>query len=173
LSRSGPICFFSNSDQPTSSYSARYPSFIPQKSSKNSQGFSLVEILVAIVVLSIVTGLAVVSLGPMWQKHLLKQATGQMIGQIQTYRMKAILERRTYQIKISGQALSHRYKTGLDWSSWEQTVFTESIKISMSGTSYFYSKGFASPKTITVMQGVYHQKIIININGRARTSEIY
>jgi len=128
---------------------------------------------VAIVVLSIVTGLAVVSLGPMWQKHLLKQATGQMMGQIQTYRMKAILERRTYQIKIAGQVLSHRYKTSLDWSSWEQTMFADPIKLLMNGTSSFYSKGFASPKTITVVQGDYHQKIIININGRARLSEIY
>ncbi len=109
----------------------------------------------------------------MWQKHLLKQATGQMLGQIQTCRMKAILERRTYQIKIAGQVLSHRHKTGLDWSSWEQTMFADPIKLSMNGTSYFYSKGFASPKTITVVQGDYHQKIIININGRARLSEIY
>jgi hypothetical protein len=109
----------------------------------------------------------------MWQKHLLKQTTGQMMGQIQTYRMKAILERRTYQMKIAGQVLSHRYKTGLDWSGWEQTMFAEPSKLSMNGTSSFYSKGFASPKTITAVQGDYHQKIIININGRARFSEIY
>jgi hypothetical protein len=128
---------------------------------------------VAIVVLSIVTGLAVVSLGPMWQKHLLRQATGQMMEQIQTCRMKAILERRTYQIKISGQVLSQRHKMGLDWSGWKPYTFADPVKLSMSGTSYFYSKGFASPKTIKVAQGDYQQKIIININGRARVSEIY
>lgn len=129
--------------------------------------------MVAIVVLSIVTGLAAVSLGPLWQKHLLKQTTGQMMGQIQACRMKAIIEKRTYQMTIAGQVLSHRHRTGLDWSDWQQYSFAEPVRLSMNGSSYFYSKGFASPKTITVSHGDYRQKIIININGRARVSEIY
>ncbi len=131
------------------------------------------EVLVTLVLFSIISGVAAVSLGPLWQKHQLKQATAQLLSQIQTCRMKAIVKQKTYQIKITKQTLSSRYKSGIDWSNWEDYLFPGSALYSMSGTSYFYSKGFASPKTITVTHDNYHQKVIININGRARTSEIY
>jgi len=131
------------------------------------------EVLVTLVLFSIISGVAAVSLGPLWQKHQLKQATGQLLSQIQTCRMKAIVEQKTYQIKITKQTLSSRHKSGIDWSDWEEYRFPGSALYSMSGTSYFYSKGFASPKTITVVHDNYQQKVIININGRARTSEIY
>ncbi len=93
--------------------------------------------------------------------------------QIQVCRMKAVVEQKTYQIKIAGQVLFRRYKSGMDWSDWETYRFSGPARVSMSGTSHFYSKGFASPKTITVIHDNYRQKVVININGRARVSDVY
>lgn len=137
------------------------------------KGFSLFEVLIALAILTIVTGMAMVSLGPLWQKHQLKQATAHLLEQIQICRMKAVVEQKTYQIKMSGQQFYRRYKSGVDWSEWEHFRFDSPAQMSMSGTSYFYSKGFASPKTITLIHDDYRQKIIININGRARVSDVY
>jgi len=172
LSRPGSFCHCSPYHPLTNRSNARTTSF-PSNRSLPTAGFSLVEILAVLAVFSIVTGLAVVSLGPLWQKHRLKQATGELMARIQTCRMQAILERRTVQIKTAGSVLSRRHKTGVDWSDWEQYRFPDPVRLSMSGTSSFYSKGFASPKTITVIHNDYQQKVIININGRARVSEIY
>lgn len=137
------------------------------------KGFSLLEVLISLVIITIITGLAAVTLGPYWQKHQLKQATSELMEQIQICRTKAIIEQKTYQMKITGEMLFRRYKSGTDWSNWEQTRLSSPAHVSMSGTSYFYSKGFASPKTITVSHYDYKQKVVININGRARFSEIY
>ena len=137
------------------------------------KGISLLEVLIALLIITIITGLAAVSIGPFWKKHQLQHATGHLLEQIQVCRMKAIVEQKTYQIKITGQTLYRRSKTGMDWSNWEAHQLDGPSHVSMKGTSYFYSKGFASPKTITVIHDEYRQKIIININGRARVSDVY
>lgn len=137
------------------------------------EGFSLFEILIALVVLTVITGMAAVSLGPYWQKHQLRQTTADLVEQIQICRMKAIVEQKTYQIKTAGQMLFRRNMSGVDWSDWERYRVRGPARISMGGTSSFYSKGFASPKTIMVIHDGFRQKIIININGRARVSDVY
>ncbi|MCP4754334.1 MAG: hypothetical protein GY866_25905 [Proteobacteria bacterium] len=138
-----------------------------------SKGLSLFEIMVAICIVSIVTGLATVSLRPLWEKHELRLAVDDLTGRIQLLRMKAILEKSTYQMKIEGPQLFYRRKIADRWDPWTNHRLKERIRYSMSGSSYFSGKGFATPKTITLTNNDYNRKIIININGRSRTSEIF
>ncbi len=136
-------------------------------------GFSLIELLAAICIISIATGFAVVSLEPLWKKHELRLAVTELKGQIQLLRAKAILQQKTYQIKLSGPDLFFRRKAGNQWGDWTRRKLNNQVQISMSGTCQFYSKGFASPKTIVFAHANYQQSLIVNINGRVRTSEIY
>ncbi len=140
---------------------------------KQQEGLSLIEIMIAICLVSIIAGLATVSLEPLWKKHQLRLAVSNMTGTIQLFRMKAIIEKRTFQLKIENRRLYYRGRLTDQWESWSNWDLYTQVEYSMSGTTSFYSKGFASPKTITVTRNEFHQKIIININGKTRTSEIF
>ncbi|MBU3917870.1 prepilin-type N-terminal cleavage/methylation domain-containing protein [bacterium] len=138
-----------------------------------THGFSLIELLVVICIISIMTGFAAVSLEPLWKKHELRLAVTDLKGQIQILRTKAILQQKTYQIKFSGPDLFFRRNNGNQWENWTRRELNAQVQFSMSGTCQFYSKGFASPKTIELAHNNYKQNLIVNINGRVRTSEIY
>lgn len=118
-------------------------------------------------------GMVSVSLRPLWGKHQLRLGVKELIGQIQLLRMKAILEKCSYQIRIANSRLSYRKKKQNQWESWKNFKLKDDIEYTMKGNVYFYSKGFASPKTITLRHDKYSQKIIVNINGRARTSKVF
>ncbi len=117
-------------------------------SSRCVSGVSLMELLVTLCIISILCGFAAVSVGPLWKKHQLRLAVDDIISQIQLFRMKSILENRTYQIKFSQPHLYYCSKSNNQWSGWKQYKLKDQVFYSMSGTTYFYSKGFASPKTI-------------------------
>ena len=138
-----------------------------------ASGFSLMEIMVALCVVVIVAGISVVSLNPAWQKRRLGFATEELRQRFQTLRLKSIMAKRDHQAIIQDKYVFFRHRENEDWSDWEKTALNPTIKYSMKGTESFYSKGFASPKTITLTNGEYSQKIIININGRIRVSEIF
>ena len=137
------------------------------------EGLTLVELLVAVGIVSILAAFATVSFKPLWDKHRLGLAVRETNGMIQLLRMKAIIKKSTYQMKLIDNDLYYRKKAHQKWDNWLKRELNDAAQYSMKGTSSFYSKGFASPKTITLTVNEYHQKIIININGRTRTSEIY
>jgi len=140
---------------------------------KKSPGLTLIELMVAICIVSILAAFATVSFKPLWDKHRLRLAVGDMNGFVQLLRMKAILKKSTFQMKLVDDDLYFRKKNEESWDKWSKRELRESTQYSMTGTSSFYGKGFASPKTITLTVNNYRQKIIININGRTRTSKIY
>lgn len=158
---------------PISDHSLWPPLFRFDRASSKAAGYSLIEVLVALAVVTIVAGMAAVSLGPYWQKHQLRQMSGRLLEQIQVCRMKAIVERKTCQLTADGQVLLRRCRLGIDWSEWEKYRFSGPAEMTMSGSGYFTAKGFATPKSIVVQHDGYRQKIVININGRARISGIY
>jgi len=119
------------------------------------------------------TAFATVSFKPLWDKHRLGLAIQETTDFIQLLRMKAIIKKSTFQMKLVDSDLYYRGKKDQGWDNWMKKELTDVASYSMKGTSSFYKKGFASPKTITLKVNDYRQKIIININGRTRSSEIY
>jgi len=144
-----------------------------ESSRRSCLGFSLVEVLATLVIISLITGIAAVSFGPLRQKHNLSLATEDLVRQFRLLRIKAILDKTTYQAKINNQVLHYRLKLGNRWEDWQTYQLSNQIQYNMSGTSRFYEKGFVSPKTVTLSDGEYRQQLIVNINGRIRTSELY
>ena len=143
------------------------------RSKPHNHGLTLIELLVTICIVSILTALTTVSFKPLWDKHRLSLAARETTDIIQLLRMKAIIKKRTFQLKLVDNDFYYRQKKDQGWEAWLKKEMNDVARYSMKGTSSFYSKGFASPKTITLNVNNYHQKIIININGRTRTTEIY
>jgi len=136
-------------------------------------GLSLIEVMIALCIVSVLMGIGSFTLHPLWKKHQLNTAVNSFISDIQLMRMKAILEKRTFQMKISGGVLFYHSMEEVTWSQWNERQLDKEVTYSMSGVTSFYDKGFASPKTIILKGNEYSRKVIININGRTRTSEIY
>ena len=135
-------------------------------------GFSLMEMMVTLCLIAIVSGIAVVSLEPAWKKQRLKYASEDLRQRLQTLRLKSIVGEQTYQARIQDRCLFYRRYQKEDWSEWERITLNPSVNYSMNGTESFYSKGFASPKTIRLSNDRFNQRIVININGRIRVEQI-
>lgn len=141
---------------------------------KNGEsGLSLIEVMIALCIISVLMGIGTLRLNPLWKKHQLNTAVNEFVGKVQFFRMKAILEKSTCQLKMNGDTLFHRSRVDSSWSEWTEQSLAEEISYTMTGVLSFYDKGFASPKSIVLKGDNYSRKVIININGRARTSEIY
>lgn len=131
------------------------------------------EMMIVISIISIIAGMSVLYLGPAYQKHNLRLASEELRQHIKVLRMKSIISKTTYQVRVSAWTLFFRAKTDHDWGDWESISLNNTVDYSMKGTTYLSSKGFASPKTILISIQKYRQKLVININGRARISQIY
>ena len=158
---------------PTQPCPGNTPPFHHVLFTRKNRGLTLIELLVALCIVSIMAAFATVSFRPLWDKHRLNISTQELNGFVQLLRMKAILKKCTYQIKFVDNDIFYRKKNKQNWDNWLKREMSDATQYSMTGSSYFYSKGFASPKTITLAVNNYHQKLIININGRTRTTTIY
>jgi len=136
------------------------------------RGVSLMELLAVVCILGVISAFGLVSFKPLWQKNTLQTAARELESRMQFLRMRAILENSTIEMKISGHYLVYRKKEGTAWWDWKKHRLDDRIQYRIAGSIYFDQKGFTTPKTITLNLNQLTQKIIININGRIRTSEI-
>ena len=135
------------------------------------EGVSLFEMMVTIVIVSILSGSAYITLGPLWKKHEIGLVASDLTGHIQSLRLRAILEGVTYQMMIEDSSL--KFKKATSAGPWRKIELGESVHCSLKGRVLFSSRGFTSPKTIFLSTSKFKQNVIININGRVRRSEIY
>lgn len=149
------------------------PSSQQQARSDWHKGITLFELITVVCLITIISGMGLLSFEPLWKKHQLEAASKDFKGKIQLYRMKAILENSTYQLQLNNNVLYIRKKKGESWSNWEKSILSDQIDYGVTGNIFFYQKGFASPKTLTLGSGAYNKKLILNINGRVRESKIY
>lgn len=130
-----------------------------------SKGFSFIEVLITLSIIAILTGVGTVTFPTLLEKHRLSLAGEELIGQFRLARTRAILENRTYQLKIS----NHRLETRINSVLIHSYSLPEEFTYQLVGSVYFYGKGMASPKTIIIYSSSYTYTIIISINGRIRT----
>jgi prepilin-type N-terminal cleavage/methylation domain-containing protein len=147
----------------------RFPTpALPDPNMTGYKGVSLIELLITISLISIITGLASVSYQSLWSKEQLRVAADDLVRQFQTARMRAILENRSYYIRLEQDVLQ-TYGDYLNRKQLQSTSrLNETIQYRLSGEIGFSAKGFASPKTVTLTKNDQTRKIIININGRIR-----
>lgn len=139
---------------------------------QNQPGISLIELMVAITILLILAGLSPLDLSDLWNRHQLNTAVGDFRGQLEFYRMKSILERSTYRIKLNHPFLDRFLKVGNSWQLRERYRLPAYATYTFSQYIYFHDSGFTSPKSIIISVGPFREKIIININGRIRTQKL-
>ena len=144
-------------------------SVISHQKKINSQGLSLIELLVTICLISIIVGIAGVSFQSFWANEQLRTASDELIQQLRLARMKSILENRSYQIKLEEHVLKIRYNQNNSWQNWSDFRINSDIIYQLSGKISFSGKGFASPKTVYLTKNDQTKKVIVNINGRIRS----
>jgi len=133
------------------------------------KGFSLIEILIALVIISTMTALFNVSFGNIYHKSQLKTAAALIKQTLINSRLTAITQNLSVQHKILEKMLCTRTKKNQDWNKWNcKHLHGENINYYMKGQINFSSRGFATPKTIKIHLGELTLSIIININGSIR-----
>ena len=81
---------------------------------KKNKGFTLIELMVTIAVLAIVASIAAPSFGNLLQKQNLNRSAQELIGQLNSARSKAVLERREVTVMLN--SLDADTPTRLNWS---------------------------------------------------------
>lgn len=136
------------------------------------KGFSLIEVMVVLCIISVLVGFGSVSFRPLWQKHQLSLAVKELQSELELTRINAIIENKTFQFSTEPGIARTRKKNNVGWTQWHNKQFDETVTVLFSGNLYFYGKGFASPKTITIIREELRQQLVINVNGRIRRNEI-
>ncbi len=147
-----------NVDEAIKKYFTKYP-----------KGYSLIEILVVITIISTITALFHVSFGKLYYKSHLKTASDILKQTLISSRLTAITQNLSIQHKISENMLCTRIKNDQEWKKWNCiNLNEENINYEMMGQINFSPRGFATPKTIKIHLGELTLALIININGSIR-----
>jgi len=114
---------------------------------RNSKGFTLVELLVVLLVLSLVTGLALFSMGVFKSSHNLENTTQALSSRLRLAQMEALFEQQALGIAVDEKGYRFYRKNSSD-ADWEL----------ISDDSLFKSQAFPSNTQLT-----------LTINGKAQS----
>ncbi len=84
------------------------------KSVQKNKGFTLIELMVTIAVLGIIATIAAPSFSNLLEKQNLNRSTQELIGQLNSARSKAVLERREVTVRLN--SLDADTPNRLNWS---------------------------------------------------------
>lgn len=90
------------------------------KSVQKNKGFTLIELMVTIAVLGIIATIAALSFSNLLEKQNLNRSTQELIGQLNSARSKAVLERREVTVRLN--SLDADTPNRLNWSPRGQAV---------------------------------------------------
>lgn len=90
------------------------------KSVQKNKGFTLIELMVTIAVLGIIATIAAPSFSNLLEKQNLNRSTEELIGQLNSARSKAVLERREVTVRLN--SLDADTPNRLNWSPRGQAV---------------------------------------------------
>ncbi len=143
----------------------------------NSEGFTLLEIIIVIAIAGILAAIAVPGFVNQLPKYRLSGATRQVMGDLMWARMQAVSEKNEFRIFILD---SHRYQI-LDDDDNDgsvgsgEKVQTKDIRddypdVSISNTTnpIFFPRGSASMGTITLSNSSGSRKLKIHLTGRVK-----
>ncbi len=150
---------------------------------KREAGFSLVELLAVLVVVGIVTALAAPNLTRWIENYRVKAAARQLVGDLQSVRMKAISEKVDHRISFDNGNRSYTLQKWNSTSSlWNQVGITRSL--ASDGNPYFQrgvnmadnftnhvatfstSGSVSSSGTVTLSGASYSKNVTVTLIGR-------
>lgn len=144
-----------------------------RKTSRNKDGFSLIEVMIVISIIAIIFGITGAWGKKLWERNKLNLATEILSSHIRKYRDQAIIKNRNWQIKITNDRLFFRKKKGTTWTNWYWLELEPNITYAMKGNLTLSNNGFATPKTIKITNGEETKTIVVNLNGRIRTESSF
>lgn len=130
---------------------------------QKEKGFTLIELMVTIAVLAIVASIAAPSFGNLLQKQNLNRSAQELIGQLNSARSKAVLERREVTVMLN--SLDADTPTRLNWSPRGQV----SLKIGSPTTITFQLSGGVRDFATSISGQPF---IICNENGGNKSKNI-
>ncbi|PCI24677.1 MAG: hypothetical protein COB67_11400 [SAR324 cluster bacterium] len=147
-----------------------------------TRGFTLLEMMIVLTIFSLLLGVASLGFRPLWGKHQVRMATGDLIQRLQTLRIKAILDRRKYQVEIYNHFfLSHRIDAewtqqqlnpGIQYHYSKVDTACQRFEIPKTIKISFSSAGSTTPITICLQYEQWYQKLILSSYGNIRTTRI-
>ena len=155
---------------------------------RRHHGFSLLELLFAIVLLGILTGLATLQLGPLFQRMSVSNGARQVATDLQLVRMQAVAHNRrlrvtfqtgasTYRVekRENGRWFGHRLHThDRTRAGGGKIQLPASVVVATAnsrGDVIFVPRGHVDggmTLTLTSQDGQFTKRIVINLAGRVR-----
>ncbi|MBW2568664.1 MAG: GspH/FimT family pseudopilin [Deltaproteobacteria bacterium] len=136
---------------------------------RKDYGFTLIELIVIIAIMSVLAGIAVPSFLSYMPKHRLNGAARQVMGDLMAARMKAVKENTTVTV---ARVSDHEYKISTAggeektvniWSNYHDVTIGSFTDIS------FYSRGTAWGATITLTNVAGSTKDVkVHLTGRVK-----
>ena len=135
-------------------------------SKRHQQGFTLLEILVVIGIMSIVTTYAVLAVAPTDKDRLLKQQATQLVTDLKLFRQLAIVKQQPYGLITTEQGYEFVYHQQGAWytvpkgdfyqpsARWHQTTLTK-IEPSPNSTNSTNSTNDMLPDNMTALISVF------------------
>jgi prepilin-type N-terminal cleavage/methylation domain len=135
-----------------------------------SSGFSLLEILVSLLLISILITLGSINLYPIYKKYELKRSVEELEKSFENFRFLSILKGIKYQVYSSNNEIYfEEYKKNSPNLLKSKVSFPKDSKVEFSGKSTISPSGFITPsKSIYITKNNWKIKVTININGRIR-----
>jgi prepilin-type N-terminal cleavage/methylation domain-containing protein len=143
---------------------------------KSPGGFSIVELMVAVLLLAVLAGVAIPSLIALNGQLQLSSAANQVSGDLQLSRMKAIAKRKKFRVTFDTATETYQVEenTGCTSSSYSAAAPARSLPTGINITSVtanpvFQCSGTASGATINLANANGQTKsVIVNLVGRVR-----
>lgn len=139
------------------------------RQSRAASGFTVLELLVAMGVATVLMAIAVPSFSSWLPALRLSAATRQVVADLRGARMKAISQGTSFQLNFSGTAYVIQKCAGACTNDSGNIVLPEGITASTSAAPQFLPRGTASSSaTITLSNGVASSQVQVTPVGRIK-----
>lgn len=132
----------------------------------SDRGFTLLEILAAIGIISILAAVALSDWGSLFSSYRLNAAGRQLYGDLQRARMRAVMENTTF--KVVSSAGNSNYTLQREDTVVESKPLPSGIEILVDSTRIFTSRGTASSGRIQLCDSSTDKRTDVVVNGAGR-----
>jgi len=131
---------------------------------------TLLESSIGIAIVSITTIVAVPSLIRARESYELDSTARQVVGNLQSARVKAISRNRDYRVRVTSTTTYAIEREDPTWKPDELLLIPRGFRITANASPQFHRRGNASPAATIIVWSPSgrSKKVIVNITGRIR-----
>lgn len=134
---------------------------------RNSHGFSVIEIVTALVIMGIVAAIALPAWNTLLPSHHLSSAVRQVQSELQNVKIRAAAENLGFQLEYLADA--SEYSIQRDGKLLTRRALPQGIKIAKAGTIFFSPRGTAGGNRIRLRSSDgFCRHVVVSATGRIR-----